>query len=400
MEQIFNSLKSLVDPLVGKAADTLGENTGKVSKAATSILAGLLTKLTTSGGNQQMEEAMKDAANANLVSHLGAVFGTKGEVEQVSIGNKLFRALLGSRTQEFTDAVAADSGISKSNAAQLTNMVSSAVGGFFGDKVKNGGFRLCDLVSDLNNQKSSFMGLLPAGLGGVLGLASPGLRKTEPVKKKGGLGWLLWLLVAIALILLIIFGWRSCKNKKATEVVQTVEQQTERVVDNAANAVKEVIGKTLTEFTLPNGVKIQAYKNGMEDKMIAFLNSDAYKNAKTDADLSKKWFEFEDVDFARDSATELNSGMQHVNNIAAILNAYPNAKIKVGGNADKSGNRLYNMEISKERATTIKKLLTEKSVAANRISIEGFGDEHAVWPADATASQSESDRDIAFRFTK
>ena len=399
MEQIFNSLKSLVDPLVGKAAATLGENESRVSQAASGILSGLLVRMMSKGSNPQVENAVGDAAKANILPHLSAVFGTKGEVEQESIGNKMFRALMGDKTQEFTDAVSRDSGLSKGNTTRLINMISTAVAGFFGDRVCKGD-SMANLQASLNNEKSSILAMLPAGVAGVLGYGSPAA-KNNPPKKKGGMGWLIWLLAAIVLILLIIFGWRSCRDKK---VVENVTTRTEQVANNAANAVRNTadnVARTLSEFTLPNGVKIQAYKNGMEDKMIAFLNSNSYKNAKTDADLSKQWFEFEEIGFARDSSTELeSSATRQLNNITAVLKAYPEAKIKIGGNADKSGNRLYNMEISKERANTIKSLLVKQGIAANRISTEGFGDEHATWPASASESQSAADRDIAFRFTK
>jgi len=400
MEQIFNSLKALVDPLVAKAATTLEEREDKVSQAASGILPGLLAKLASKGSNPQVENAITDAARANILPHLSAVFGTKGEVEQESIGNKLYRALMGDKSNDFANAVSADSGLSKSSTNKLIGMISTAIAGFFGDKIKNGGYTLTGIIQQLNSEKGAFLGSLPAGVAAALGLTSASATTGNPPKKKGGMGWLIWLLVAIALILLIIFGWRSCKNKSAKEVTQQIETKTEQVVENVKTTVQETV-KSLTEFTLPNGVKIKAYKNGMEDKMIAFLNSDAYKNTKTDADLANKWFEFEEIDFARDSATELDAKADsHISNIAAILKAYPQAKIKIGGNADKSGNRLYNMEISKERASTIKSLLVKAGIAANRISTEGFGDEHAVWPADTSESKSSEDRDIAFRFTK
>ena len=153
MEQILNSLKTLIDPLAGKAAATLGEDEHNVSKAVSGILPALLVRLAAKGNSPQVENAIMDAARANVLPHLSAVFGTKGEVEQKSIGNRLFRALTGDKSENFIYAVSEESGLSEQSAHQLTDMISTAVAGYFGDKITNGGYSLGSLASELNKEK-------------------------------------------------------------------------------------------------------------------------------------------------------------------------------------------------------------------------------------------------------
>ena len=417
MLQIYDSLKALVAPELSKAASALGESEEKVSNASSGILAGILAGILKQGKNSQTDSVLRESGKNNLLCDVTTVFSGRMGTGEESAGRKLLNSIFGGNTSGFTNAIAKDSGISEANASKLTTMLSTVVAGFLGRKLVNGNLGASEMMTELDREKNRFMGLVPAGAKNFLAADGKyvetqridppvqyGRTPKQPEKKKGKWNWLIWLLLAIALILLIIFGWRSCKNRSVQETANTVVTNTEQVVNNAANAVKETaqeVVRKMKEFTLPNGVKIQAYENGMEDKMIAFLNSNDYKNAKMDSDLSKKWFEFEDIYFTRDSATELDANATpHLQNLVAILKAYPNAKIKIGGNADKSGNRLYNMEISKERAGTIKNKLTGMGIAANRISTEGFGDEHASWPADASATRAAEDRDIAFRFTK
>jgi len=417
MLQIYESLKALVAPELSKAASLLGESEEKVSNASSGILGGILASILKQGKNTQTDSVLKEAGKNNLLSDVSTVFSGRAGTGEESAGRKLLNSLFGGNANGFANAVAKDSGISEANAGKLTTMISTVVAGFLGRKLANGNLGASEMITELEREKNRFMGLIPVGVKNFLAsdgkytetqrIEPPvqyGRTPKQPEKKKGNWNWLIWLLLAIALILLIIFGWRSCKNKSVQETANAVVANTEQVVNNTANAVKETaqdVTRKMKELTLPNGVKIQAYENGMEDKMIAFLNSNDYKNAKTDADLSKKWFEFEDIYFTRDSATELDANATpHLQNLAAILKAYPNARIKIGGNADKSGNRLYNMEISKERAGTIKNKLTGLGIASNRITTEGFGDEHASWPSDASASRAAEDRDIAFRFTK
>jgi outer membrane protein OmpA-like peptidoglycan-associated protein len=409
MEQIFNSLKSLVDSHLGKAAQTLGENESHVSKASSGILAGLLTKLASKGSNSQVENALMDAGRANLLPHLNTVFGPKGDVEHESVGNRIFHSLMGDRSNEFTAAISKDSGMSPKNTGALIGMISTVLGAFLGGKLLNGNLSMSSLTSALDKEKSAFAGLLPGissplHVGGTQTTAKPAQRPAPasvPEKRKGGLAWLWWLLAAIILLLLLLFGLRSCKNK-AKRLAEEARLKTEQVAEAAKTTVQSA-ANALTEFTLPNGVKISGPGNGTEARVIAFLNSDTYKNAKTDADLRNHWFEFKDVDFVRNSHTEFMNAAaaeRHLSNIAEILKAWPTANIRIGGNADKSGNRIHNPGISEERAIWVDKLIDAKGIDPRRVTAEGFGDEHAVWPADATPAESASDRDIAFRFTK
>ncbi len=213
--------------------------------------------------------------------------------------------------------------------------------------------------------------------------------KGSPNPKKKGFGWLLWLLLAIVLLLLLIFWWRSCHKEVVAPVVAPV-------------AVAPAIPAGQVELVLPNGVKLIVPRNGMEVKMVNFLNSDAYKNG-TDADMRNHWFEFEDVDFVRGSSNEyMNKTLSEtrLGNVAAILKAFPTANIRIGGNADKTGTRAYNMEIAMARAEFIDKYLDTHGIDEHRITTRSFGEENAVFPATASAEEAATDRDIAFRFQK
>ena len=397
MAQIFNSLKTLIEPELCRASAALGEKESNVSTAASAILPGLLAKIVKDGNSNTLDSSLKEAGNTNILNNLDRIFSANKNEEEESVIGKFLPAVLGGNTDRFTSAVSAASGVSKESAGKLTNMIGLVIAAFLGRKVKNGE-KTSDLVKQLEGEKSQFLSAVPSAIGTALGLSSlnnPGTVKATPKKKSNS--WIIWLLLAIALILLIIFGWRSCKNK---ETVEHVEMRVEEVVEQVRTTADNTV-RSLVTIQLPNGTSLEVYNNSVEKKMFDFLNSSEYKNAKSDADLKSKWFEFEDVDFAHDSATELSSGSDvHLRNIAAILKAFPDAKIKIGGNADLSGHTEYNMEISKERAATIKSILGRNGVVANRINTEGFGDENATVPASASDEARAKDRDIAFRFTK
>lgn len=452
MAQIFNALKSLIEPELGKISATLGESESKVSTASHAILGSLLAKVAGHGNNEGLISSMKMAGQSNILNDLGHIFSGKDAGHETHT-NGFLKTLLGEHADHFVSNVSAASGISLASAGRLTGMIGSTTSAFLGKKLHEG-TSPADLVKELDKEKESFLSAVPAGVGAALGLpavhheathhsqahhaaamhsdkdhivhrfytgedkdqkGAPANKKKAPenkieaehkvgavpapVKKKG-FGWLLWLLLLLVLLLLLLFGIRSCRKRHAVGFVETVAVET---VVPAAPAVTPPPATTAeTGLTLPNGTMLNVTPGGMEMKMVEFLNSDLYKNA-TDADLKKHWFEFDEVDFVRGSPNEfMNKAASdvHLANIATILKAFPTARIRIGGHADKTGTSGYNKELSLARAIYIDRLLDDHGIEPQRMVTEGFGDEQAIFPATASAEESARDRDIAFRFTK
>ncbi|SDE11285.1 OmpA family protein [Riemerella columbipharyngis] len=148
-----------------------------------------------------------------------------------------------------------------------------------------------------------------------------------------------------------------------------------------------------------NGQAIKAFKGGLEDSVVSFLKSGAY-NTDTEDQLKNQWFNFDQINFKVGSADQLLSGQQQIQNLAAVLKAYPNAKIKVGGYTDKTGDETANEALSQKRADFIKSELTKAGVGAQVVSAEGYGSKFAKVPATASNEERASDRKMAIRFTK
>jgi outer membrane protein OmpA-like peptidoglycan-associated protein len=90
---------------------------------------------------------------------------------------------------------------------------------------------------------------------------------------------------------------------------------------------------------------------------------------------------------------------EQVANIAAILKAYPNAKIKLGGYTDNTGALELNKKISAERAAFVKAQLEKAGVGAGRIVAEGYGPEHPICPANDTKECQAQNRRVDIRVT-
>lgn len=150
-----------------------------------------------------------------------------------------------------------------------------------------------------------------------------------------------------------------------------------------------------------NGAKIKGNKGGLEESMTAFLQKEGYKNASDDAVLKDTWYNFDQVNFKMGSANELMPGSEgQIKNLAQILKAYPEAKIKIGGYTDKTDDEPLNMKLSQQRADFIKAQLISMGVGAQVLGSEGYGSKFAKVAQTASDAERASDRKMAVRFAK
>ncbi|ASE60945.1 MULTISPECIES: sodium-translocating pyrophosphatase [Chryseobacterium] len=110
-----------------------------------------------------------------------------------------------------------------------------------------------------------------------------------------------------------------------------------------------------------------------------------------------KWYTIENLYFETGSS-DLKPGYEmQLNNLAEILNAYPDLKIKLGGYTDNSGNEESNQQLSNLRAQTAKLKLLELGVSADRVEAEGYGSQHPICEANDTDECKAKNRRIDVR---
>jgi hypothetical protein len=82
----------------------------------------------------------------------------------------------------------------------------------------------------------------------------------------------------------------------------------------------------------------------------------------------------DDINFALNSNMVVDDVVQ-LQRIAELLRSNPDLFIEIGGHTDKTGAQEYNQGLSVERASAVKKTLTDQGVAPERISIAGYGED-------------------------
>lgn len=81
---------------------------------------------------------------------------------------------------------------------------------------------------------------------------------------------------------------------------------------------------------------------------------------------------------------------------AAILKSNPDLKVEVGGHADSQGDAAKNQALSERRAQSVKDFLVGEGVAANRLTVKGYGEDMPV-DSNKTAEGRANNRRVEFK---
>lgn len=431
---VIDLIKGQLGPaLVSQAASQFGESESGISKAIGGMLPAVVGGLANNSDNPGVLDAISNAQSSGILGNL--LGGASGN----PVISNLLTSIFGDKISGIVNAIATYAGISNNSSSSLLNLVTGATVGSIGKYAADNNLDKSGISNLLGEQKGIISSLLPAGLslaslnigdwakGYKFDNDNDTIRTTASEEPKievtrsttaagtnpdrnnnegGGSIWK-WLLPLLLLIAAGYFLWKQCEKKQTTTTTTTTDS-TGSATDTAATtmpadtsaATTAPVTRTDENIDL-NGVMLKGYKGGMEDQMITFLKSGNYKNAADDAALKDKWYDFDHVNFKMGSSTELEAGSQgQLDNLVAILKAFPDAKIKIGGYTDKTGNEASNVKLSKARAEFIKAALAKAGVGAQVLEAEGYGSKYAKVDAKASDAERAADRKMAVRFAK
>ncbi|MBB6369318.1 OmpA family protein [Chryseobacterium shigense] len=427
---VIDLIKGQLGPaLISQAASQFGESESGISKAIGGLLPAVVGGLANNSDNPGVLDAITNASSSGILGNL------LGGSSNNPIISTLLTSIFGDKLSGIVNAIATYAGISNNSSSSLLNLVTGATVGSIGKYAADNNLGQSGISSLLGDQKGIISTLLPAGLslaslnlgswfGGSSSHAEAAPRQDEPKievtrsttsagtnpdrnnNDGGGSIWK-WLLPLLLLIAAAYFIWKQC-DKKQTTTTTTTTDSTASTTDTAATVTSTDTSATTaapatrTDENIDlNGVMLKGYKGGMEDQMITFLKSGDYKNAADDAVLKDKWYDFDHVNFKMGSSSELEAGSQgQLDNLVAILKAFPDAKIKIGGYTDKTGNEASNVKLSQARADFIKAALAKAGVGAQVLGAEGYGSKFATVDAKASDAERAADRKMSVRFAK
>ena len=394
---LLETLGSLITPqIVGSLASRLGESEGAVQKGlqggAVSILSALAGKASDSGFLGQILGLLTSSAGgANLLGSLSSLAGGQPNSAVTDLGSKFMGLVLGGNQTVVSDAVGRAAGLKGDSASSLLSMAAPLVMGLLSQKVAQGGLNAASLGKMLSSEAPSLMGMLPGGLGTLLGGMSS-LPKIPPVAAgTEGVKWLWPVIIGIALIA-GIFWLMNQGPAPVKEAVKEVQATAETAVTSTANSMWAALGEFFKR-KLPNGMELSIPKLGVENRLIDFIEDGAKAVDKT------TWFDFDRLLFDTGKATLQTASTDQLTTVASILKAYPKVEMKIGGYTDNTGDKAGNMKLSADRAAAVMGEFVTMGIEPNRLTSEGYGDQHPV--ADNTTEEGrQKNRRVSMRVTK
>ena len=151
---------------------------------------------------------------------------------------------------------------------------------------------------------------------------------------------------------------------------------------------------------LPSGkeytVFAQADDHFFQSKYFDTRNLEKFEHFQLDLNLipiqSGKKATVNNIQFNTGKASLTTSSIPTIENLFQTLQNNPSINIEILGHTDNVGDSLFNIELSKERAGSVKKALLEKGVDSDRIDVTGLGATQPIEPNDTEIGRKANRR--------
>jgi OmpA-OmpF porin, OOP family len=388
---IFSSLFNTFDSRsIGEIASSFGQPKQAVSQGLEASTACLLVGLANKAGDStwmsHLFRLVSDApANVNISDLTGAITSPSRASSATSSlldsGKNFLSLAFGGNQSSIFDAVGRSTGLRSGVVSSLMSMAAPLMMTGLGRLVRDDRLNPTGLSRLLVHEGEGVRDFLPAGVTKLLNATPPATSTVTPSTRPVALGtipepavrsrawW--WLIPALLVPLFLYWGYRALHP-----VVPTADEFNQFVAR-----------------TLPGNVTLNIPPNGIEARLLAFIQ-DPSKGVQP-----VTWFDFDRLLFNTDSATLRPESREQLGNIAAILKAYPNVHIKIGGYTDNSGDSQRNLNLSQDRANGIMADLVALGISPDRLEAQGYGEQFPV--ADNSTEEGRAkNRRVSMRVTQ
>jgi outer membrane protein OmpA-like peptidoglycan-associated protein len=398
---MMDSILGMVTPEMKQAlASRLGTSAqtaeSGLSAATAATLGGLANKAQSdSGFLGQVFGLLGGGTGQNLLSGLSSIASNGPAGGTAELVNRFLPMVFGSQQGQITNSLSNQFGLSAASGLGLFKMAVPLVMAWLWKGHSAGTLTSSSLANMLRTEAANVQGYAPSGvLTGAAafgGAAAPTAPTGYTATARASPRWLVPVVIAAALLL----GWALIRSMTAPrQAVQTAANVTANAVDatrNAATAAWAKLGE-LIRVTLPDGTVLNVPSLGVEGRLVNFLNSTAPASDRT-------WFDFDRLLFDTNSATLQPASQEQLRNIAAILRAYPNVKVRIGGYTDNIGDPAANVTLSQQRANSVVSQLVSLGVDPSRMTAQGYGQDSPV-ADNSTEEGRQKNRRISLQVTE
>lgn len=383
---VFSSLFSALDSrATGDMASQLGAPEHAVSKAwetsNASLLVALANKVGDSGWMNRIFDLVSGAPASVNVSEVasGVMDPSRASPATASLldSGKNFLSLgFGGIQSSISEAVAKFCGLQPGAVSRLMSIAAPLMMTALGRLVRDDRMSPAGLGRVLASEGESARGMLPPGISALFSGAAPmtwpTVSETPPpplsIKEvrepaRGSRAWL-WI---IPLVILAGLGYLWFRARNPVVPAVTVVRPT--VVPS-----------------IPGGTTLVFPRDPAAGRLLAFVQD---PNRSVDQGTR---FNFDRLMFDTNSAVPRPGSEGQVTDIAAILRAYPNTRLRIEGYTDSSGAATQNMRLAQDRANGVKSALVAKGVSPDRLEAQGNGSQSPVSDNSTAAGRAMNRR--------
>ncbi|MFT4536491.1 MAG: OOP family OmpA-OmpF porin [Saprospiraceae bacterium] len=280
------------------------------------------------------------------------------------------------------------------------------------------GATVSGLYDTANNAAGAATGAIAAGADATRGAvasvasASGNVAGAAGDAAKSGLGWIKW---ALPILLIGGLAWWFITGQSPKDAVGDAGETIENMADKTGDVAKDLAGSitgaaenaaassgdamnsasrsvsnfakgafaTINEAGKTALDKITFAANSAGSQMMEFIDGGFNGDGKVT---------FTNLTFTSGSDKIYGDSGVEIDNLAAILNAYPDVKINVAGYTDNTGDSAANKTLSENRAKSVKQRLMDAGIAPSRVATQGFGAANPVATNDTKEGQAQNRR--------
>ena len=378
---LVDSVTSYLTPdVMQKISSLVGENPSTTQRAMEGIVPALLSKMadmsSSSDGANQLSNMINQSPNGRLLGNLsGELSGGSATQKIMNSGRDILSGLFGGGLNTGVESIARFLGLRNSSVTSLLSIAAPLILGVLGKERSSQGLSVGGLANLLTGQKSLLAGLVPAGLAGFLGARSPGKEATsvdaatrpyireprvgaEEVREKTP-AWL-WPTLGLAAVGLLLYFFVARPTIPTPDIKSA-------------------------QLSLPDGKSLALKAGSLTHSLAGFLGSGADT-------ASAKPLVFDNLNFEFGSAKLTADSEETVNELVAILKAYPSVQVKLDGFTDNVGDAEENRKLSQARADAIKDRLVQSGIDSGRIMTAGYGPDRPIASNDSDEGRAKNRR--------
>ena len=376
MADLLKAITGLFTPgVIQRAAALVGESPDDTQRALTTrvvpvVLARLAALASSEAGTSHLRALVdRAAADRGRLTDLGRLFGG-GTTTQAAMqaGRELVHELFGDRADAVARELAGSSGVQIASASSLLALAAPLVLSMLASEMGPGGTSTAMLARAVTAERRDVEHFLSPGLKNLVRDVAPARpARTASRFDEPGRVWPARVAAVILPLLLGVWGlllwapWRQAPPPPRPDMK-----------------------KRLARLALPDGAALDVPEGSFNHELARYLADHSAAAPRT--------FVFEGPAF-QSGRSALESGSRStVDDLAAILKAFPSAEVRLEGHTDNVGNPDANQRLSLERAETVRAALIAGGVEARRLDAVGFGQERPVTSNDTEEGRAKNRR--------